>query len=148
MVQRWQGFQEKQKRNFDRGHQAEPLPDYLPCGTNVWITEDGATKEGVAETCPLAPKSYIVTTNGGTICRNRSHLNITPNSAEISSDQQIFGIHYHHINSPTHHDPFKVTKCDCPSWKILQRPGEGCGVTIAWSIIFVDYFHVHSRTLL
>ena len=80
-------FKSGQKKNFDKRHCTKPLPELLP-GTAVWITTDGQDIQGVANPCPSAPRSYMVTTPSGTIRRNRSQLNVIPDSTETSLTKQ------------------------------------------------------------
>ena len=80
-------FKQSQKKYFNKRHRTRPLPE-LPPGTNVWVTTDGHNNEGVADPCPSAPRSYSVTTAGGTVRRNRSHLNVIRNADQTSSALQ------------------------------------------------------------
>ena len=77
-------FKKRQKRNYDERHHVRLLPE-LPASTEVWVNTDGHQKEGVATPCPSVPRSYTVTTSSRTIHRNRSQLNIVPDSTQLST---------------------------------------------------------------
>ena len=70
-------FKRQQKKNFDDRHRTRPLPE-LPAGTEVWTTTNRQHTEGIATPHLTAPRSYTVTTDSGTVRRNRSQLNIVP----------------------------------------------------------------------
>lgn len=80
----------RQKDDYDKRHRTHPLPD-LPDGTDVWVNTGRRSTEGVANPDPSAPRSYTVTTNTGTVRRNRSHLNVVPQPVRTdpSSDQPM-----------------------------------------------------------
>ena len=77
-------FKQRQKEDFDRRHRTHPLP-VLPAGTGVWINTGGHCTEGVANPDQSAPRSYSVTTDRGTVRRNRSHLNVVPDATQTST---------------------------------------------------------------
>jgi len=73
-------FKLRQKQYFDNRHRVKPLPD-IPDDTDVWVTTDGQPVTGRVVTHADAPRSYVVnTSNGSTIRRNRSQINVVPNS--------------------------------------------------------------------
>ena len=74
-----QEFKRKQKRDYDRRHRVRQLPD-IPDDTTVWVTTDGRQSTGQVITPANAPRSYIVETPSGQLCRNRHHLNVVPPS--------------------------------------------------------------------
>ena len=49
--------------------------------TEVWVTTDGETVEGVGQTAD-PPRSYIVETPSGEVCRNGSQLNVAPQTTD------------------------------------------------------------------
>ena len=74
-----ESFKRRQKRDYDKRHRTHSVPE-LPAGTGVWINT--ANTEGVANPSLSAPRSYTVTTANGTVRRNRSHLNVVPDSTQ------------------------------------------------------------------
>ena len=72
-------FKDKQKHDFDRRHRVRDLPE-LPDSTDVWVTTNNNPIPGRVVTSAAAPRSFVVQTPSGNIRRNRSHLNIIPNT--------------------------------------------------------------------
>jgi len=80
-------FKLRQKQYFDNRHRVKPLPD-IPDDTDVWVTTDGQPVTGRVVTHADAPRSYVVnTSNGSTIRRNRSQINVVPNSTPPSNSE-------------------------------------------------------------
>ena len=80
-------FKLRQKQYFDNRHRVKPLPD-IPDDTDVWVTTDGQPVTGRVVTHADAPRSYVVnTSNGSTIRRNRSQINVVPNSTSPSNSE-------------------------------------------------------------
>ena len=77
-------FKEKRKEDFDRRHRTRSLPE-LPEDTSVWVTTNGHPTQGTVVNTSTEPRSYIVETPSGNIRRNRSHLNIVPNTQPTMS---------------------------------------------------------------
>lgn len=65
----------RNQRNYDAHHGARPLPE-LKSGDKVWQKLDKEKKWGNPGTVvkQLAPRSYLVETPKGKVCRNRRHL--------------------------------------------------------------------------
>ena len=84
-----ESFKRRQKRDYDKRHRTHSVSE-LPAGTGVWINTDGRNTEGVANPSLSAPRSYTVTTANGTVRRNRSHLNVVPDSTQtpLTSGQE------------------------------------------------------------
>jgi len=81
-------FKSKQKQDYDRRHRVQSLPP-IPDESEVWITFGPQPVQGNA-TSTNAPRSYIIQTDSGEVCRNRSHLNVIPDTPAISqSTKQI-----------------------------------------------------------
>ena len=80
-------FKKHQKLNYDQRHLVRTLPD-IPDGTNVFVNTEGRQTEGVTAPGTPAPRSYTVTTPTGDIRRNRSQLNIVPDSTQPATTQQ------------------------------------------------------------
>jgi len=68
-------LKERQRRDFDRRHSAEVLPDLLP-GECVWLPDKKV--EGTVVDIAGPPRSYTVETPKGQLRRNRRHLNRLP----------------------------------------------------------------------
>ena len=78
-------FKNKQKVNFDKRHRTKPLPE-IPDNTDVWITTDGSHSPGRVTAPANAPRSYLVETQHGQVRRNRTQLNIVPDTHQARSD--------------------------------------------------------------
>ena len=79
--------QRKQKAYYDRN--AKPLPEITP-GESVRVRVDNEWKPAVVAAYADEPRSYIVTSGGGTYRRNRRHIlktNEPPNTAAPMPDQ-------------------------------------------------------------
>ena len=77
-------YKHKQKRDYDRRHQARPLPP-IPDGSEVWVTSDNQPVPGRVTTSAGTPRSYLVETPQGVVRRHRSHLNVVPDSPIAST---------------------------------------------------------------
>ena len=77
-------FKLKQKQNFDHRHRVKPLPE-IPDDTEVWVTTDRQPVTGRVVTHATTPRSYVVNTSNSTVRRNRSQINVAPNSTSSSS---------------------------------------------------------------
>ena len=73
-------FKDQQKNYYDARHRVCSLPD-IPDNTDVWITTNGQNSTGRTIRRTDAPRSYIVQTSSGELCRNRSQLNVNPSTA-------------------------------------------------------------------
>ena len=73
-------FKEKQKRQFDRRHRVLERDD-LPDGTDVWITSEPNLIPGTVVSAGESPRSYVVETPSGELRRNRTHLNVVPETS-------------------------------------------------------------------
>ena len=78
-------FKNKQKAAFNTRHQAKELSD-IPDNTNVWITTGGSHSPGRVITTADTPRSYLVESSDGQICRNRTHLNVVPENQATGSE--------------------------------------------------------------
>ena len=77
-------FKEKQKEVSDRCHCTRSLPE-LPEDTSVWVTTNGNPTQGTVVNTSTEPRSYIVETPSSNIRRNRSHLNVAPDTQPTMS---------------------------------------------------------------
>ena len=59
----------------------------IPENTDVWVTTNGCHITGRTVTTSDTPRSYIMETAIGEICRNRSQLNVNPSTTDSSSRQ-------------------------------------------------------------
>ena len=75
-------FKDQQKKSFDNSHRVRNLPD-IPDNTDVWITTGQNTPATTVRRAE-APRSYIVQTPTGEVCRNRSQLNVNPSTTTDS----------------------------------------------------------------
>ena len=66
-------FKNTQKRNYDCRHQVRPA-DTLPDDSSVWVTTGNSQTPGKVITNAGTPRSYLVNTPSGPVCRNRQHL--------------------------------------------------------------------------
>ena len=80
-------FKARQKQDFDQGHRTHELP-IIPAETEVWITSDGERRRGKVINPSDTPRSYLVDTPSGVVCRNRRHLNVLPNNQSVSESQE------------------------------------------------------------
>jgi len=62
-------FKEKQKEQFDHRHRTRKLPP-IPNDTEVWITSEDRPLPGRVITANERPRSYVVETQSGQLCRN------------------------------------------------------------------------------
>ena len=76
-------FKEKQKEQFDHRHRTRKLPP-IPDDTEVWITSEDRPLPGRVITADERPRSYVVETQSGQLCRNRSQLNVAPEQGTTS----------------------------------------------------------------
>ena len=70
-------FKQRQRRDYNLRHRVRTLPD-LPDETDVWIRTGNTQSEGRILTPADTPRSYLVSTQGTTIRRNRHHLQPVP----------------------------------------------------------------------
>ena len=70
LKEREKQLKDRQKRNFDKRHGVRDLPQLIP-GDLVWMPD--REEEAVVEE-EVAPRSYDVSTSGGTLRRNRRNL--------------------------------------------------------------------------
>ena len=77
----------KQKSDYDRRHRTHSLPP-IPDDSEVWITSDRKQViSGRVTGQREMPRSYTVSIPGGSVHRNRHHLNEIPSPPPISSPQ-------------------------------------------------------------
>jgi len=79
-------FKQTQKQNFDRRHRARELAP-IPDNTDVWITSESQPIQGRVISPAKSPRSYVVATPSGQVHRNRSHLNVMPESQETENQE-------------------------------------------------------------
>ena len=79
-------FKRKRKEDFDRRHCAQEQPE-IPDGSEVIITTDKEPTDDRVIEPTESPRSYLVKTPSGAVCRNRSHLNIIPNPTSESDPE-------------------------------------------------------------
>jgi len=72
-------LKQTQKQNFDRRHHARELAP-IPDNTDVWITSESQPIQGRVISPAKSPRSYVVAMPSGQVHRNRSHLNVMPES--------------------------------------------------------------------
>ena len=72
-------FKEKQKKDHDHHHRALTLP-LIPDNTHVWVTTDKKNTPARVISQADTPRSYLVETPSGQMCRNRRQLNVVPTS--------------------------------------------------------------------
>ena len=80
-------FKQRQKQDYDHRHTVRRLP-LIPDETEVWITSCPQLIQGLA-TPAKAPRSYKVVTESGEVHRNRSHLNVIPDTSTTSNLTQF-----------------------------------------------------------
>jgi len=73
-------FKQKQRRYYDNHYRTRELT-ILPDDTDVWIRSGKEPLRGKVISQANAPRSYIVDTPAGTLRRNRSHIQVVPDSA-------------------------------------------------------------------
>lgn len=66
-------FKSQQSHNYNRRHRVRTLPE-LPAETEVWVRSGNAQSSGRILTSASTPRSYLVSTPGTTLRRNRSHV--------------------------------------------------------------------------
>ena len=71
-------FKQKQKQDFDHRHRVKELPS-LP---DVFVTTDGHNTSGRVVDTADTPRSHVVETPSGLLRRNRSQLNVVPNTQQ------------------------------------------------------------------
>ena len=76
-------FKASQKVNFDKRHRTRELVP-IPEDTEVWITSESQPVHGRVIAPAETPRSYKVETPTGQVHRNRSHLNVVPDSSVSS----------------------------------------------------------------
>ena len=84
-------FKKKQKDSYDRRHAVKEQPT-IPNDSEVVVTTDSCPVQGRVVTPAESPRSYIVETPSGDLRRNRSQLNVMPDSPELpvtESDQPV-----------------------------------------------------------
>uniref|UniRef100_T1IN63 Uncharacterized protein n=1 Tax=Strigamia maritima TaxID=126957 RepID=T1IN63_STRMM len=72
-----------QKSDYDRRYRARDLA-LLNVGDTVWIVD--LQRQGSVVSLDSAPRSYIITSNGRSIRRNRFHLQLLPSSQPDGED--------------------------------------------------------------
>jgi len=82
-----QKYTQKQKFHYDQCHRVRPLPD-IPDGLEVWVSTEGRQSRGHVIAPSNAPRSCIVETTTGQLCRNRSHLNPIPDDHQTNTDER------------------------------------------------------------
>ncbi len=65
----------KQKRDYDQRHRVRPLVP-LPEDTPVWVDTPHGQVPGSIVTTSTQPRSYLVDTQSGEVCRNREQLRL------------------------------------------------------------------------
>ena len=78
---------EARRRNLIN-NTAKPLPEPLLAQEYESQLMDTILKEEPVNVCPSAPRSYMVASPSGTICRNKRQLNVNPDSTETSLTKQ------------------------------------------------------------
>ena len=91
-------FKRKQKRDHDRCHRTQEVPD-IRDNTNVWVTTDGHNTSGRTVTCGNTPRSYIVETPNGEVRRNRTQLYINPSDNDNDKHPVTTESHTHIMTS-------------------------------------------------
>lgn len=79
------------RRAFNRRHGARALPPLTP-GVSVAVkldNESGWTTTGTVHSIHPAPRSYLVQTDRGVLCRNRRHLRPTFDTAQQHSGETV-----------------------------------------------------------
>ena len=80
-------FKSKQKSDYDRRHRTHSLPP-IPDDSEVWITSDRKQViSGRVTGQREMRRSYTISIPGGSVHRNRHHLNVIPSPPPISSPQ-------------------------------------------------------------
>eukprot|EP00064_Thunnus_orientalis_P015550 superscaffoldBa00002897_g15604 len=77
-----QNSKQRERKNFNRRHRAYDLPR-LKLGDHVWVTD--TREKGTVMANADTPRSYVVETSRGKLCRNRSHLVTTQRPAATPS---------------------------------------------------------------
>lgn len=78
-------LKEKQKENFDSRHRSKELAP-IPNDTEVWIVSDDQRVPGRVVSPADRPRSYVVETPTGQVERNRSHLQVLPDTNETENE--------------------------------------------------------------
>ena len=78
-------LKEKQKENFDSRHRTRELTP-IPDDTKVWITSEDQRVPGRVVSPADRPRSYVVETPTGQVERNRSQLQVLPNTSETENE--------------------------------------------------------------
>ena len=81
-------FKKRQQRDYNKRHRAHETPA-LPDDSEVWVTSSNQPTQGRVITPADTPRSYLVETPSGQIRRNQQHLNIIPNSTEVTLRDNI-----------------------------------------------------------
>ena len=90
-----------QQRNFDKRHKAKELPTLVP-GDRVWIRDQ--VRYGLVTERTKKPRSNLVTTERGTLRRNRSALVAAAKPAETEQHSAMPAGDVNHV-SPVHVTP-------------------------------------------
>ena len=78
-------LKEKQKENFDSRHRTRELTP-IPDDTEVWIVSEDQRVPGRVVSPADRPRSYVVETPTGQVERNRSQLQVLPNTSETENE--------------------------------------------------------------
>ena len=78
-------LKEKQKENFDSRHRSKELAP-IPNDTEVWIVSDDQRVPGRVVSPADRPRSSVVETPTGQVERNRSHLQVLPDTNETENE--------------------------------------------------------------
>ena len=73
------------QKNFDRRHRVRE-PSEIQDDAEVWVRTDGHTVGGRIVGPAGTPRSYIVETPAGEVCRNQDHLTVVPPTPQSSDD--------------------------------------------------------------
>ena len=76
----------RQKKDFENRHRVREYPD-IPDNSEVCVRTGGQTVEGQVVRPAETPRSYIVETPTGEVCRNRSQIIVTPSGNESRNEQ-------------------------------------------------------------
>ena len=96
-----------QQCNFNRRHRAKELPT-LELGGRVWIRDQD--RYGLVTGKTEKPRSYLVTTERGTLRRNRSALVTAENQLKPNNTQLC-----RPVMSPLPHQYLSFLYCQCPA---------------------------------
>ena len=88
-----QQFKQKQQRDYNKRHCTKELKP-LPENTDIWITSGDKPVQRRILSSGETPHSYVVDNPTGQVWRNRSHLNLIPESPRIQeeSDRIVYQI--------------------------------------------------------